>query len=727
MSQLIGPAPNQLPRNLDLGSLAYQDENNVNVGGGQAYLTTSQVQNSWQDTAISDEKPSLNLDFANSKTLDPRITYTRASTGAYWDGSSTVVAEQNLLTYSQDFTVAAWVKNSGTLTANTTAAPDGTTTASSYVPNTTGAISHIIYRSLSSLSGQYTFSIYVKANGYTLFQICDAGNASCNATFDLSAVTTTVVTGSITSSIISVGSGWYKCSITWASAPSTIPLAFQPYPSSGSTPSNYGNSYAGDGISGCYVWGAQLEQRSSATVYTATTTSAITNYIPTLLQATANTPRFDHDIRQLLTGSGNVIGGQLQLPSTFSDGSAPSTLNGFYTGQTVTISGTAYTVTAYTASSGLLSFSAAPAAGAVSFTLTNPDYGRSLGFLIEQQSTNLLTYSSDLSNAIWTKNNSSIVTAADVAPDGTLTAQKWTPTTSGNTSNTRLFASVTVSSATSITSSIYAKSAGKRYIYFAAPDASSPAYNCWFDLQTGTVGTKGASVTSASIVSVGNGWFRLQTTSTSTSTTAYLFLSTTDADNSSTVTADGYSGILIWGAQLEANSFATSYIPTTSSQVTRAADSAYLTAPNFGWLSGADGTVYCEAAPYPAATAINGYLYFCLAIGNATGNRFSVGSDTTSTLRLTSGGTYGSTNLGISGGTIGANKAGLIYTTTGSLKALINAGAVTTSSGYVFYGAPTYLFIGAQSTTQSFVNGYVRKLQYFPKALSAAELQEMTA
>jgi hypothetical protein len=80
--------------------------------------------------------PSLSLDFANVQALDPRITFTRASTATYY-GTRTALAEQNLLLYSQEFDNAAWTKTSTTVTANSTTAPDGTTTADTLIPNTT--------------------------------------------------------------------------------------------------------------------------------------------------------------------------------------------------------------------------------------------------------------------------------------------------------------------------------------------------------------------------------------------------------------------------------------------------------------------------------------------------------------------------------------------------------------------------------------------------------------
>ena len=75
--------------------------------------------------------PSLNLDFTTG-TLDSRITFTRASTGTYYDGS-TVMAEQNLLKYSQDLNNTIWVQTRATISANSTTAPDGTTTAETLI------------------------------------------------------------------------------------------------------------------------------------------------------------------------------------------------------------------------------------------------------------------------------------------------------------------------------------------------------------------------------------------------------------------------------------------------------------------------------------------------------------------------------------------------------------------------------------------------------------------
>ena len=260
------------------------------------------------------------------------------------------------------------------------------------------------------------------------------------------------------------------------------------------------SSYLGDGTSGIFIWGAQLEIRSSVTAYTATTTQAITNYIPKLQSAASGVARFDN----------------------------------------------------------------------------NPTTGESLGLLIEESRTNLLTYSSDYTNAVWTKTNTTITSAANVAPDGTQTAQKVVESTSS--SGHELYEAVTLVSGNSYTWSGYFKAAGRNWVAFLAQDASGNT--TYFDLQNGVVGTN-ASGNTASITSVGNGWYRCTLTRTVSGTSGYWHILTASANNTVTYTGDGFSGYFVWGAQVELGAFATSYIPTVASQVTRAADAASMTGTNF--------------------------------------------------------------------------------------------------------------------------------------------------
>jgi len=239
--------------------------------------------------------PSLLLDFANVKRLDPRITFSRTTTATYYDGVTTAKAEENLVLYSQEFDNAYWTKTDTTITANSaTTAPDGTTTADLLYPNSTGT-DRFVYRSSVSglISTVYTFSFYAKASGINWVYVGTLGGGTSPATCAFFDLQNGVVgqTGSFFTSatITSVGNSWYRCIVIGTTAVASI------FPLIGLANANNSSTVTASGTNGVLLWGAQLEQRSSATAYTATTTQAITNYIPVLQTASAGQARFDHN------------------------------------------------------------------------------------------------------------------------------------------------------------------------------------------------------------------------------------------------------------------------------------------------------------------------------------------------------------------------------------------------------------------------------------------------
>ena len=262
-------------------------------------------------------RPTLDLNFAATKTLDRRITFTRDSFGTYTDdmgilkyasnnvprfdhdpttgeslGLLIEESRTNQMIYSSDITdngsqnTSYGIQN-GTVTGDATTAPDGTTTADKYAANSTNGIHRV---DLFFTSGQisnstvYSFSVFVKANGYDKLHIRYGGYNADNhgLGYDLSDGTTfagkfdgTSSLGAVTSSsMIAYPNGWYRCSFTFTTAGDAASGAagiFYYISNSEAT-----TNFAGDGSSGMYFWGAQMEVGSFPTSYIPTSGSTVT-------------------------------------------------------------------------------------------------------------------------------------------------------------------------------------------------------------------------------------------------------------------------------------------------------------------------------------------------------------------------------------------------------------------------------------------------------------------
>ena len=236
-------------------------------------------------------KPTLNLDFSNTKTLDPRINFRRGTPGAYYDGKTYAKAEENLLSYSEDFSNAYWNKSNVSITSDSVNAPDGSVSAADKIVENSATGAHQLYAGGASVLGKsYTLSYFVKAAERTSCRISFSGQGS--AVFNISTATV-IINDFLSASIEIVGNDWYRVSVTAIKTNTNPDIFIGPALDDGTL------SYAGDGSSGLYIWGAQLEQRDSVTAYTPTTGTPITKYQPQLMFASPDQPRFDHDV---LTG-----------------------------------------------------------------------------------------------------------------------------------------------------------------------------------------------------------------------------------------------------------------------------------------------------------------------------------------------------------------------------------------------------------------------------------------
>jgi hypothetical protein len=195
---------------------------------------------------------------------------TRISKGLLVEGS-----RENLLLRSEEFDNVNWIRvrtlpfGSGSV-ANATVAPDGTLTADKVVEDATINANHIIYLgSLGLSSSLYSFSVYAKAAERSqLFLRLDAGGGQKNVSFDLSTGDVLIEGVGTEGSITPVGNGWYRCVNTLTTA-DTLTNAVVMLAKAGTS------IYTGDGTSGIYLWGAQLEVGTPST-YIPTTTTAVT-------------------------------------------------------------------------------------------------------------------------------------------------------------------------------------------------------------------------------------------------------------------------------------------------------------------------------------------------------------------------------------------------------------------------------------------------------------------
>ncbi|NBV57883.1 MAG: hypothetical protein EBR72_08860 [Bacteroidetes bacterium] len=242
-------------------------------------------------------KPTLNLDFSNTKTLDPRINFRRGTPGAYYDGKTHAKAEENLLSYSEDFSNAYWQKLNVGAAANSILSPNGVDNSYTLTASA-NAGQHAMYIRYASpfFNKEITLSVFVKSGTSSKVMLSSVFSGE-NLSVDLSSQEIRVVGDILSYDITDVGNDWFRLSFTYLNDDSTW------YDDNGLgvyiLNDNWEYNFTTDGTETIYIWGAQLEQRDSVTAYTPTNGNPITKYQPKLMFASPDQPRFDHDV---LTG-----------------------------------------------------------------------------------------------------------------------------------------------------------------------------------------------------------------------------------------------------------------------------------------------------------------------------------------------------------------------------------------------------------------------------------------
>jgi hypothetical protein len=246
----------------------------------------------------------------------------------------------------------------------------------------------------------------------------------------------------------------------------------------------------------------------------------------------------------------------------------------------------------------------------------------------------------------------------------------------------------------------------------------------------------GGTFTSADSQALGNGWFRVSVTgivgSTGTPTGVRLNVGFRTAATGSAPNAfagNDVDGIYLWGAQLEAGAFPTSYIPTTTTAVTRNADVATMTGTNFSnWYNQTGSTVVCS---YVSNNAINTGTLVGYAWTIADGTSASTSSRITVQVRSRTNSI--SAFYSVTGGGLDASISLLTGSDDGNTAVSFNPGencagaangnATVTAGSAQQAMTATHLFIGTDNESLASVNGTVKNLYYYPQRLTSAELQ----
>jgi len=345
----------------------------------------------------------------------------------------------------------------------------------------------------------------------------------------------------------------------------------------------------------------------------------------------------------------------------------------------------------------------------------NPITGVCRGLLIEESRTNRILQSENFGTT-WALINATASLNVATAPDGSTSADKI----------------INNSGASGRVQQVFTLSGSNVYSVFAKADEwnwllISPlggGTGVWFNLSNGTVGTQ-LSGSVGSITSFGNGWYRCSVVFTGAGVSNSARISPTNANNTLT-DGNGTSGILIWGAQLEAGSFATSYIPTVASSVVRSADVCSISGADFtSFYNQSEGTIIASAV-IDALTGNNRGIY---GINNNTGSHgFATLYNAASSGVISQSRNTASTTLSPTF----TNSAGVKFTRSlayylGGCSIATNGSAVTDTAATISTQTMLTLQIGNMLGGSFQGTCHIPSIRYYRKRLPNAKLAQLTA
>ena len=341
------------------------------------------------------------------------------------------------------------------------------------------------------------------------------------------------------------------------------------------------------------------------------------------------------------------------------------------------------------------------------------------GLLIEEARTNLMTNSGNLASADWSSPRLTVGAVTAGSPFGAY--QSITPVGQGvvKANAYQVDKSITLG-ATYVGWAFVKYSAGSGWFALNLYDTGKDDERAWFDVQNGVVGAKDALIIDHGMVDYGDGWWLCWASANAASGSGGLVVVVTNGN--SVVTSSISDTILIAGTQFEAGAFPTSYIPTTGSTATRAADFAQIPTSAFGYNND-KGSLVIDVLT-PVADQFMGLAVFnTVNYHNSRGlwkSNFSYNGAGDYFFFQTFDGVSLKVPLGQQT-QAGYTKLGLSY---GDNENAVKDGG-TVISGARRYTNPIRLILGGRD------DGYqsqcwIKSIKYYPRRLSNAQLQELT-
>lgn len=347
--------------------------------------------------------------------------------------------------------------------------------------------------------------------------------------------------------------------------------------------------------------------------------------------------------------------------------------------------------------------------------------GNVLGLLVEESRTNLVT-TADFSSVTWAKANS-LVTSGYAGVDGTNGAYLIEPNGSPSYFDVKI-SSIVAPAASVYTWSCYFKTISADSFQLRVRDPSNITNRTDAGFAGLLVGNPVVSVNSfgdysggtASVTEIGSGWWRA-TVSTTTGATANVRVEVLR-------TGSPTGQMLIQNPQLEAGAFPTSYIPTSGSTATRAADVASIATSEFGYRDD-EGTLVVE---YDRLYTGSNGMYIATISDGATNNKLrfygiGLGIDGVYGSR---DGVQGTISLATGAMTLAPKKIAGAFAKDNAAAIDSVGGAVGVDTSFDMPLNVSVVSIGSSDGNFQ-LNGHIKSIKYIPRRLTNDQLQEITS